>query len=343
MEDNKKPLISVVLPVYNVDEYIKESIESILNQTIQDFEIIVIDDCSTDATLQIVSQFDDQRIRVITKQKNKGLIDSLNIGFDVAFGKYIARVDGDDVNILDRFEKQLNYLEANKEIDACGCWLKAFGYRDDVIKHKEDHKEIQVHLLISNPMSLGATMLRRASYMPFRFDANMWHVEDYDYWARTAWDCKLHNLQEVLYHYRTHKAQVSTQFKKTQLKNDVIIKLNLWKKLKYNQTLYKDEFIVKMLFKNHKFEIKDYQLLQKWFAEIRLNNIKLRVFDNLEFKNILRILNRKIIFDVFFTNRREWVTKKIRKELFKELSFNDACYVIKKKFSEKKKNILNKL
>jgi len=343
MENNISPLISVVLPVFNVEEYIKESIESVLNQTIQDFEIIVIDDCSTDATLQIVSQFDDQRIRVITKQKNKGLIDSLNIGFDVALGKYIARVDGDDVNTLDRFEKQLNYLEANKEIAACGCWLKAFGYRNDIIKHKENHKDIQAHLLNSNPMSLGATMLRTASYIPFRFDTNMWHVEDYDYWARTAWDCKLHNLQEVLYYYRTHKTQVSTQFKKIQLKNDVSIKLNLWKKLKYNQNLYEDEFIIKMLFTNHEFEIKDYQLLQNWFGEIRLNNIKLEVFDNSELKKILRVLNRKIIFDIFFTNRREWVTKKIRKELFKELSFIDSCYVIKKKISEKKKYILNKL
>ena len=206
-----KTLISVVLPVYNVADYIKEAIDSILNQSFQNFDIIVIDDCSTDQTVSIIEDYKDRRIQIIMKPANKGLIDSLNIGFAAATGKYIARVDGDDVNDLDRFKKQFNFLENNLDIAACGCWLQAFGVDNNIIKHKENHIEIQANLLLSNPMSLGATMLRRESYKMFYFDKQMFHVEDYEYWARTAWDCKLHNLQEVLYHYRTHLNQVSTK------------------------------------------------------------------------------------------------------------------------------------
>ena len=121
MTKNSPPLISVILPVYNCAAFISDTMHSILNQTIQDFEIIVIDDCSTDNTVDVIQKFDDKRIFILLKKQNMGLIDSLNIGFKQANGKYIARMDGDDINHLERFEKQLNILQNNSDIKVCGC------------------------------------------------------------------------------------------------------------------------------------------------------------------------------------------------------------------------------
>ena len=191
------PLISVVLPVYNVAPYLKESLDSILNQTIQDFEIIFIDDCSTDNTIEIATSYHDSRIKILSKTENKGLIDSLNIGFKAANGKYIARMDGDDISDLKRFEKHLFILENNPEIKVCGSWLQAFGKDDKIIKHKENHEQILVNMMLHCSMSLGAVMLDRVWAEGECFNEEKKHVEDYDFWSRVIWKGKLYNIQEV--------------------------------------------------------------------------------------------------------------------------------------------------
>lgn len=115
-----KPLISVLLPVYNAENFIAESIQSILDQTEPDFELLVIDDCSTDNTLKVVERFDDPRIFLHVKKKNTGYTESLNWGIDQARGKYIARMDADDISLPQRFEKQLLFLEQNQPVEICG-------------------------------------------------------------------------------------------------------------------------------------------------------------------------------------------------------------------------------
>ena len=105
------PTISVIMPVYNCEKYIAMSIESILNQTINDFELLIIDDASTDQTLAIITSYEDTRIKIISKPVNSGYTESLNIGLKIAKGKYIARMDGDDISFTRRFEKQLSFLE----------------------------------------------------------------------------------------------------------------------------------------------------------------------------------------------------------------------------------------
>ena len=168
-------LISVILPVFNVEKYIVECIASILNQTIQDYELLIIDDCSTDKTLEMVAGFSDNRIKIITKEKNSGLVDSLNLGMQLAKGKYIARMDGDDISVADRFEKQLQVLENDSNIKACGCWLQQFGIDNEIIKHKEFHHEIMVHMITSCAMSLGSTMFDREWALKFPFDESKKH------------------------------------------------------------------------------------------------------------------------------------------------------------------------
>lgn len=325
------PVISVVLPVYNVENYIKECIYSILNQTEQDFEILVIDDCSTDKTLDIVRTFKDNRIKIYKKKENKGLIDSLNIGFKIAKGKYIARVDGDDINVLDRFEKQLLVLESNPEIKACGSWLQVINESTKLIKHKEQHLEIQAELLIRCPMSLGATMLDREAYSLFRFDEKKKHVEDYDFWARTAWNCKMYNIQEVLYYYRVHGNQVSSVYNKIQKEEDVKIKLSLFKKLNYNTELYTDVLIEKVMYSNKYITIKEFYLFFNWINTLLRRNKKTQLFDQLYLKDVLDKIIRNIVYKIFFVGNRENIDKLWRAKAFLILPVNEKIYVTFKK------------
>lgn len=330
-----KPLISVVLPVYNVEPYIKECMDSILNQTIQDFEVIVIDDCSTDSTVAIVESYNDDRISIIKKEKNKGLIDSLNLGFRLAKGKYLARVDGDDINVLNRFEKQLLFLESNPDVDLCGTWANEFDGNERVLKYKESHNQIVAELLIKSPICHPSVMLRRQRYLSFSFDKSKKHVEDYDFWARTAWDCKMHNLQEVLYYYRVHGKQVSSLYNHIQKEHDIGIKLDLFKKIQYDQVVFSDRLITKILLFDQYFKVRELALFFKWLNNLKVVNKKEKVFDHPELINVLAIIKNQLLNKIYFKKSNLGITKFWRLRALFHLGFHDIKYVLKIKGREK--------
>jgi glycosyltransferase involved in cell wall biosynthesis len=331
----KNPLISVVLPVYNVAPYIKEAIDSILNQSIQDFEILVIDDCSTDSTLAIIKGFSDERIIIIEKEENKGLIDSLNLGFKLARGKYIARMDGDDISDLQRFEKQLHILENNPEIKVCGCWLQECGFSNKIIKHKQNHDEIVAKLLLGCSMSLGAVMLVKEWALDFKFDETKVHVEDYDFWVRTAWSGKFHNIQEILYFYRVHQTQVSSLHTTSQKQGDIYIKLYLLKKINYNTSKYSDAFIEKMLYLKEYFTVEEFSLYLSFLKEIIKLNKQQQIFDTTELEKVVSEIKNQLIFKIYFYSNYCGINKKWRMNALSKLSFSDLLFVLKLKTKEK--------
>jgi glycosyltransferase involved in cell wall biosynthesis len=333
------PLISVVLPVYNVQDYIEECIASILSQSVQDFEVVVIDDCSTDRTVEIIESFDDQRIQITRKEKNGGLIESLNVGFQLAKGKYIARVDGDDYNHPLRFEKQLNILINNPKVNACGCWMESFGSTKFIIKHRKEHKEIQSRLLISNPMSLGSAMLFKDAFKNFQFNIKKIHVEDYDFWAQAAWSCEFYNIQEVLYFYRFHEEQVSTKYKKLQEKGDIDIKLELFHKLLYDVLKYPDSLLTKILNANIDCDFMEFKSFFKWCEVIMIQNFKLNIFDKTEFEKVISEIRWKIIFKLYFKNTRLGVNSRLRFSVFRLLNSLEKWTVFKLKIKERTKLI----
>ena len=121
-------LISVIMSNYNTpEEYLREAIESILNQTYKNFEFIIIDDCSTDNSLEIIKSYNDERIVLIENEENIGLTKSINKGLAVAKGEYIARMDADDVSLPQRFEKQINYMNDHTELIVCGSSMELIG------------------------------------------------------------------------------------------------------------------------------------------------------------------------------------------------------------------------
>jgi glycosyltransferase involved in cell wall biosynthesis len=209
---NKLPLISVVLPVYNAELYVENAILSILNQTIQSFELILIDDGSSDNSLKIMKGLSatDNRIKLISRE-NMGLVYSLNQGISLAIGKWIARMDADDIAYNNRFEKQLNCLEKT-DADICGSWAELFGEQTKVvITHAVTDAAIKAELLFSTPFVHPTVMFKAELAKSLLYHSDWKHCEDYDLWERVAeggW--QMANVSEILLKYRIHKNQTST-------------------------------------------------------------------------------------------------------------------------------------
>jgi glycosyltransferase involved in cell wall biosynthesis len=210
--DGIAPLISVAMPVYNGEKYLAEAIDSILAQTFFDFELIIIDDGSTDNSLNLLREYQkkDARIRLVA-QENKNLATTLNDIVDIARGKWIARMDQDDISLPMRFERQLRLL-AQTDADICGSWVKYFGAADKrMLKHPQTDDAIKAALLFGSPFAHPTVMMKTDLVRNLRYDKAWEKCEDYDLWeraARAGW--KMVNVPEPLLLYRQHDAQIST-------------------------------------------------------------------------------------------------------------------------------------
>jgi glycosyltransferase involved in cell wall biosynthesis len=212
VKEETVPTISVAMPVYNGERYLCEAIDSILNQTFSDFELIIIDDGSTDNSLQVLQAYQklDPRIHLIARE-NRNLATTLNDIIDLANGKWIARMDQDDIALPQRFERQLDWLEQTGA-DICGSWVKLFGTRDQrILKHPQRDDAIKMEMLFSTPFAHPTVMMRTQLVKKLRYDKVWEKCEDYDLWeraARAGW--KMSNVQEVLLLYRQHLTQITT-------------------------------------------------------------------------------------------------------------------------------------
>jgi glycosyltransferase involved in cell wall biosynthesis len=208
----RAPVISVAMPVYNCEQYVGVAIESILAQTFEDFEFIIIDDGSTDNSLAILRRYEkiDSRIRLIARE-NRNLATTLNDIIDVARGEWVARMDQDDIAMPQRFAKQLEQLTATGA-DICGTWVKFFGTADRrILRHPETDEALKLELLFGAPFAHPTVMMRTDLVRVLRYDKAWEKCEDYDLWeraARAGW--KMTNVPEVLLKYRQHAAQIST-------------------------------------------------------------------------------------------------------------------------------------
>lgn len=217
---NNTPKISVVMSCYNRKDYVSDAIESILNQTYKDFEFIIIDDCSTDGTKEIIQKYadNDSRIVYIKNPQNMDYNYNLRQGFNVAKGEYIARMDDDDISLPERFEKQVKYLDEHQDITVLGTFIETFG--DEKIESWvfENNSEIlDILLNFFNPMCHPSVMIRKSFLRQhnLNYSPEALYAEEYDLWKNISLKGgKLANLPEILVKYRVHKSSV-TKKKKT--------------------------------------------------------------------------------------------------------------------------------
>lgn len=204
--------VTVLMPVYNGEDYLRAAIESILTQSHKEFELLIINDGSIDSTESIILSFDDPRIRYIRNQKNLGLIETLNRGLSESKGVYIARMDADDIAHPHRLEKQLQFMRENPDVIVCGTNYQKFGVTNEIVILPETNEHIKFQMIIGNPVCHPSVIIRLNSLKQnnLTFDSNFLHAEDYHLWSKLIRLGKFHNLQEILLNYRQHEQQVSS-------------------------------------------------------------------------------------------------------------------------------------
>lgn len=267
------PLVSVIMSVYKEPiQWIQKSTGSILNQTFRQFEFIIINDNPTDCEIKNILQSyknKDSRICILENYQNLGLIKSLNRGIKHSRGKYIARMDADDISVQTRLEEQYNFMLKNPHIGVVGSWIKYFGRKSGVKKYYENDYQIKAELILSSPIAHPAAFIRRDIIFEtgiFYSDEVICHsVEDYKLWCDLALSgFKFSNIQKVLLYYRVSNKQVSFRTKGIQIKNAQEIR-----KLYINNLLIK--YGIQLSFKDSKNDIK---ILNQLNNTIEIVNIK---------------------------------------------------------------------
>ena len=201
------------MPVYNEEKYLEEAIESILTQTFTDFELIIVNDGSTDSSLETIKRYNDRRIKLINNSKNLGIAKSLNIALKEAKGKYIARQDADDVSLPNRLEEQLKYLEANLEVGVVG--TNVYNIREDgtvVGSSSLDLEPTFEKLLKGNRIVHGSVMVRKHVLEEHNYyNEDFLCSQDYELWLRISKEYVIKNIKNPLYKLRSHKGRLSTE------------------------------------------------------------------------------------------------------------------------------------
>ncbi len=207
-----KPLVSVLMPVYNAEKYLAASIGSILAQTYGDFELLICDDASTDGSLEIVRSFDDTRMTLLTNRENLGNAATRNRLIEHASGEYVAVLDADDTAEPDRLARQVDFLERNPEIGLCGSWVNVIGHdgeRRGRLKNLTNPKELRINLLFSVPFIHSSVMARADLMKSNPYDPEFRQSQDYELWCRLADLTLLANIPEYLVDYRWHYTNIS--------------------------------------------------------------------------------------------------------------------------------------
>lgn len=291
------------MPVYNCELYIKEAVESILNQTFIDFELLLIDDASTDKTIEIIKRFSDSRIQLIQKPKNSGYTDSLNYGLSIANGEYIARMDGDDICLPTRFEKQVAYLDKHPDVVLCGANYTNIG-SDIVNVLPENNDEIQIQFIRNNSIAHPVVMLRKSVLRENEiiYDVTKEPAEDFDMWVRMLNFGKLHNIQEVLLNYRVHQKQVSNLQSEKQRNVSLDTKINLFKNLSINFSDLEIEVFRKHLSNIFFINLDELEMLKKIHERILKSNESKLVFNHKMLTDYLKKDEERHLLRYFIRN-----------------------------------------
>jgi len=244
------PEISVILPVYNAATYLREALDSVLQQTYADFELLVYDDGSVDDSRQILDSYTDPRIIRHYSDENQGLIKVLNTSLSHARGKYLARMDADDICLPDRFEKQIAFLNQHSEYGICGTQLKLI-HNGQEIKRPCDDNALRWWFFKGSPLAHPSVMIRASviHQNQLRFDETAYVAEDFDLWWRLAFYCKMYNLDEALLLYRIHPDQESSAKASIQAQSHAISLKKLMQFIGLNDRALTTEFIEHLLSK----------------------------------------------------------------------------------------------
>lgn len=205
------PLVSVVVPIHNGAQWLGQTLNSLFAQTYSHFEVVLVDDASTDNLRKVLASFHDARLRVVHLQKNEGVSAARNHGIEMAKGDFVAFCDADDLCQPQRFQRQVEFLEEHQDIGLCGSAFSCFDTHDrETVINPASDEEIRKALMQGNCFGLSTIMVRAGALKATRFDETLNVAEDYDLWTRLAASgVHLANLPDSLIRYRLHWQQAS--------------------------------------------------------------------------------------------------------------------------------------
>lgn len=285
------PRVSVLMPAYNAEKYIGDAIKSILNQTFTDFELIIINDGSTDNTKQIIKQFDDERIKYFENDENRGVIFTLNRGLKEIESEFIIRMDADDISLPNRFAEQIKFMDNNPQIGLSGTAIEIFNEDTSRINYfPSNPEELKTELIFNNLICHPSIIIRSRIFKehPILFEKKYLHAEDYAMWIILSKWVKFSNLNKVLLKYRDSESNITKIADKqiTERKQVFAEITNLiynFLKINQSQSEYKNiHFIISdnKRIENHIFTNNDYKILKKYLKIIRRNNLKVQFYNN---------------------------------------------------------------
>lgn len=313
------PLLTVFTPVFNLEKYIEETIKSILSQSFTDFEYILIDDCSTDKSVEIIEGFKDPRIKLIKNEKNQGISYNRNFALDIAKGKYIAMIDGDDIAMPNRLIEQIQFLEQNHDYGIIGTEIikidKEGEQIDNIVKYELPDDEIPSRMLFNNYIATSSTMIRLSTIGDIRFKKEFVVAEDYEVWIQLIRKSKIGHIRLPLTKYRIHSDSISLQ--KEQLMLDTEIKLMKQQLKELDVSLSEEEFnfFVDLSKDNQVPYLDQFNLVNRTISKLFNANKISSIYDIESFRSLLFRY-----WHIFFLN-----VKSFNSVLFKEVK-NSGMY-----------------
>ncbi len=292
-EETDRPLLSVVMPVYNGEKYLREAIESVLNQTFKDFELIIINDGSKDGSEEIIKGIKDPRIRYLDNGVNRGIPYTRNVGLTEAKGDFLAWCDCDDLLMPTRFERQLAFLKTHDNYGACGTWIARFGgQKDNVFKSSSDPEYVKSMLLFKPSVPNATVMLRMSKIraLEILYNMDLPIAEDYDFILRCSRHFPIANIQEVLYKYRASETSIMRQFEEKEQESYRIHKI-VYKEALSTLDINPGEDQLKRhwLITSEKLldKLSDLKACFEWLQYLQEQNLKIKSFDPKTFKKVL--------------------------------------------------------
>lgn len=347
------PVVSVIMSVYDRMDFLDDAIRSILNQTFQNFEFIIVIEYSSnqEKIYNYIKGYNDNRIKIVLNSEKLGFPLSLNVGLDIAKGKYIARMDDDDISIPERFEKQVNFMDENSDITVVGSFMKMFMNSDQLCEMPLDNEGLLIRSLTESPMYHPTVMIRKDHLVKYNMRYNPdFFAEDYALWSEMLNNgLKLANIPEILHYFRA-SGQNATATKQQQVLNSHIetMRINFYKNLKLNFTydqllLLRNPNLVHSCFNSKEFV----DLRNKAVEDIIISNSILKRYNQ---ERLKKYFNSNL--EVNFKNRIKYklnnyplfyrIAKNIYK-FFKTITNRVSLNSIEKNIGEKNMSIFKKI
>jgi len=315
--------VSVLMPVFNGAKYLRESIESILSQDFSDYEFIIINDGSTDESVEIIKSYNDARIKLISNEKNLGLISTLNKGIQLCKGEYIVRMDCDDISFKDRIKFQVAFMDKYKNIGASGSFYKLLRNNKSLdFNFPVHYNETKAFLFFNSPIAHPASIIRRSVLIDNNifYKSDFKHAEDFRLWLDISKHSDLANIKKILLLYRVHENQITGNLNLSFDKNKSlnIIRTEQLEKLSIYPSV-EQMILHTTICEGTKFKtFSQLVLADEWLLQLTLKNKEKLIFNHLYFQKI--ILERWLRACINFLGIKKGISFFIKSKTYKMIN-----------------------